>query len=523
MKKIFISAFALATMVACTNESQVENISTGDKVYMELSIQNLSSRSATDGEGDTNSDAKPEYEVGVSGENEISSVEVVLRNANSYVSATVVAPSPLLEGVTNPDNDAAKSPTKWLATFTSSQLQTNTEYEVYIYANCSAKQDVNATSEVDIDAMTVNEKFWMTNAYAPNKVTFTSYSTDSKNPTELGTHFVERAMARFDYMPKGPYTLAEDNAETSEDEKVTITLTEAALINQSNAFYLLRRVSNDGTNANWEIGGTETPANYVVDVDYTAKANGYTSDQVGNFTAHMTKPAEWEWLPITKEALEGKVDNWEGEGDGKTDYDGEHELNEYYRWQYCKENTIPGINVQQNGITTGVVFKGEITGAMVSAANSETIYVFDNVLYGTWDKVVAAAAQDNASEAFKFAVSICNNEGVAKDSETLAQAGFTGYSAEEDGKYYAYYYYWNRHNDNGDNTNMGVMEFAVVRNNVYKLCVDGINKFGHPTPGGDDPDPDPTDPEDPDEEGEYYFRVSVKVLPWVVRVNHIEF
>ena len=48
-----------------------------------------------------------------------------------------------------------------------------------------------------------------------------------------------------------------------------------------------------------------------------------------------------------------------------------------------------------------------------------------------------------------------------------------------------------------------------------------ITKFGHPTPGGIDPDP--IDPDDPDESGEYYFKVSVKVLPWVVRVNHIGF
>ena len=71
---------------------------------------------------------------------------------------------------------------------------------------------------------------------------------------------------------------------------------------------------------------------------------------------------------------------------------------------------------------------------------------------------------------------------------------------------------------------MGKMEFAVVRNNVYKLCVDSIKKFGHPDPTDPDPvDPDPVDPNDPDEEGEYYFQVTVKVLPWVVRVNHIEF
>ena len=89
------------------------------------------------------------------------------------------------------------------------------------------------------------------------------------------------------------------------------------------------------------------------------------------------------------------------------------------------------------------------------------------------------------------------------------------------------YYYWNRHNDNNDNSVMGIMEFCVVRNNVYKLAVTSINNFGHPVPGVDpnpDPvDPDPVDPDDPDEETNVYFNVSVKVLPWVVRVNNIEF
>ena len=116
---------------------------------------------------------------------------------------------------------------------------------------------------------------------------------------------------------------------------------------------------------------------------------------------------------------------------------------------------------------------------------------------------------------------------VEPDAAVAAAAGFTGYSAEG-GKYYTYYYYWNRHNDNLDPYNMGIMEFAVVRNNVYKLCVDSISKFGHPTPPTDpthptDPDPDPVDPDDPDESVNYYFTVTVKVLPWTVRINNIEF
>ena len=68
---------------------------------------------------------------------------------------------------------------------------------------------------------------------------------------------------------------------------------------------------------------------------------------------------------------------------------------------------------------------------------------------------------------------------------------------------------------------MGIMEFAVVRNNVYKLCVDKISILGHPADPGKDPDP--VDPNEPDENSDVYFTVSVQVLPWVVRVNSITF
>lgn len=87
--------------------------------------------------------------------------------------------------------------------------------------------------------------------------------------------------------------------------------------------------------------------------------------------------------------------------------------------------------------------------------------------------------------------------------------------------YYCYYFYWNRHNDNGKSGLMGKMEFATVRNNVYKLSVTGIGKLGHPTTPGDDDDPE--EPNDPDEDPTNYIQVNVEVLPWVVRVNNIEF
>ena len=113
---------------------------------------------------------------------------------------------------------------------------------------------------------------------------------------------------------------------------------------------------------------------------------------------------------------------------------------------------------------------------------------------------------------------IAFKKAVTSNGVTLYQSSYD----DEDGwGYYCYYYYWNQHNNNENPGVMGEMEFAVVRNNVYKLAVTKIEQLGHPRISINDPDP--VDPDDPDEKGDVYIKVSVKVLPWVVRVNNIEF
>ncbi len=104
-------------------------------------------------------------------------------------------------------------------------------------------------------------------------------------------------------------------------------------------------------------------------------------------------------------------------------------------------------------------------------------------------------------------------------------AGFALYQSSQDEAghwgYYCYYYYWNRHNDNMENSVMGPMEFAVVRNNVYKLALTKLLTLGHPRIPENDPN-DPK-PDTPDETSTVYLTVNVEVLPWVVRINNIEF
>lgn len=527
-KTFFFMAALLVAMTSCNKEPKVENesISPDDKVYMSFSIKAAGTRSSTDTEGDTNSDAKPDYEVGKDFENTISKVDIVLANDESYVVAEDVKPN---GSVGN----------KFIASFSSLELEADTEYDVYIYANCDAPattKDLHAVSNAPIEDMTKDHSFWMTNAYEAKSVTMPehmSIHTSPASPLNLGAHAVERSMARFDINPHKGYEFWIDNSRT------LISLTDAAIINHSIDFYQLRRVSADGTNTNWVVGGIETPENYVVDADYEDKLSGVNGKTIirakkgEQFTSFMWCPETWTWVKLPRG--NDLKDNWEEEGTQEDD------LNQYYFWQYCKENTIPGVDVQHKGHTTGVVFRGSMysTDENIQAAMTakQTIYVFENVLYGSWDDVKAAANATDAPTTLVYAVSqtesklealeddkdnLSEEDYVRQIKEAYANNGFTGFSPDANGTYYTYYYYWNRHNDNGDNAVMGPMEFAVVRNNVYKLRVENLYKYGHPTPV-EDPDPDPEDPFDPDESLNYYFNVTVEVLPWTVRVNNIEF
>ena len=304
-----------------------------------------------------------------------------------------------------------------------------------------------------------------------------------------------------------------------------------ALVNLSKEFYYLRRVSADGTSTNATIGGTETNTNYVVDTDYEwkGKYSEETTDKASHFfyvyNPNSASTTDYAWTSISSLTSEDNDESWNS---------GENAKRKGYKiWRYATENTIPAqVPNQKKGITTGVAFKGEIkgvSGRMQTLLNGiNTVYVFDNILWGTWDNVKTAAAEVKESDKTTLANPLlaaaykeATKDGGYTDAKAVT-AGFTIFRPNTTTKKYeVLYYYWNRHNDNNNNGSMGPMEFAVVRNNVYKLSVTGVNKFGHPTNPGDDPDPE--NPEDPDEEDDVYFKVAVEVLPWVVRINDIEF
>ncbi|MDY3227110.1 MAG: Mfa1 family fimbria major subunit [Candidatus Cryptobacteroides sp.] len=504
MKKInYLLAAALFIAAGCEKSPVDQGTTDAGNLYMQFSVKMLSTRSQTDNTGDSNSNADPDTEVGLAKENTISTVDIALVGGGSTVVASNVTPT-------------AANGSTYVAKFDTRALVAGTTYKVYIYANCSAPSavDVDAVSKATIAEMTADNKFWMTNASSALNVTLPgdlAPYTQPNTPLSLGAHTVERSMARFDYKASGPFDMGAG---------LSLTLTDAALINQSKAHYMFRRVTAgaDATASGAVVGGVETPTNWVVDTDWSNKV-------AANFDAQLEAPSTWDWKSLAELTADKNAnDNYAGD---------------YKIWCYAKENTIPGVDAQKHNVSTGVVFKAEITAgddASTTVKNAmaagNRIYVFNNVLYGAWSDVKTAAeagTDPTLQAAYNQAAATIAADKTEPAGADAAAAGFTGYSPK-DGKYYVYYYYWNRHNDNLDPYTMGTMEFAVVRNNVYKLAVDKISRFGHPTPPDPsnpdpdpEPDPDPVDPDDPDESVNYYFNVTVKVLPWTVRINNIEF
>lgn len=317
---------------------------------------------------------------------------------------------------------------------------------------------------------------------------------------------VERTVARFDYKMireenKYPVSSDKNDIDKTDNPEVLIQLTDAAFINASKNFYYVKRVGDEGiTNINY--CGEETGENFVIDTDarYKMDLENWSSKNE-YFYSNMEDPDSWIWDNLSS-ITENEEDNVWGDDDEIT--------RGYHIWRYIAENTAPTVISQDRKISTGIVFKGKIipgencSQEMKNALEKaeEPIYVFDNILYGTWSMTKKAGETNEQLRVACYAVE--------NDKLSYEEAGFTVYKPTN-GIYENYYFYWNIHNDNGiddpmDDKFLCPMKYAVVRNNIYKLSIDGIFNFGYP-------DDYPSDKKDllP------RIMVSVKVLPWVVQ------
>lgn len=495
---------------SCTNQEDVKPV-TGD-AYMQITIKLPSAdetRSTTSATGTTEEGT----EIGQTYENNVTSLTVYLENGGTIVKAQAKG------GTTSGD-------TYTTVPFPINSLSPSTVYNVYVVVNDSPDlTSLDATKSPGAADLTANiakpNAFLMTNAEAAGTVTtgadLTVYTESS--PLDAGTVKVERAAARFDYRSVKTGDAYELVPSASAPYDVTVTLKSMSLINESKDFYYFRRVSADGTSTSATLGGAETKTNYVVDANFANKTYANRAAITAADYFYMLDDATQTGAYTDISALTTEDNAW---STSSTYDEGGYKI-----WTYCTENTIganPTVN-QIHKLTTGVVFKAQLTGTKFDGTNH--VYVFNGKVYGSWADVVTAKATDIDVQNTFTANSLSDTE-ASNTKATLATAGFSRFKPAADGKYYAYYTYWNRHNDNGVASVMGPMEFAVVRNNVYKLAVTEISKLGHPndptaSTTDPEPDPDPINPDDPDEDNKMYMKVAVKILPWTVRKNQIKF
>lgn len=400
------------------------------------------------------------------------------------------------------------------------------------------------------------------------EVLYANHSSKEK-AFDLGTIRVARVAARFDFkmVQNNTYPINDANVDTL---IANIKLIEMAPVNVAKDFYYLPRVSDNGTDAGWTICGLEGLTNYVVSPYWDQKTAENLADnifknykyQTPNGESYSTSGLEFTNLDAFASTT-GNDDNDENWGNGQP---AGFDKTGYKIWRYVTENTLPKADDQKNekkGISTGIIFKAEIINPAEKSLMKKcmdagkAIYGFDGIYYGDVESLrLMAYKQDENNAMRKAFVEVWGDAALETKKETTpGEAALADGEATETVKkiefaneindctaeknagkfkilrptkdadgtdhYYTYYLYRNRHFDNGNPAVMAPMEFATVRNNIYKLSVTSISDFGHTDNPGDDPDPE--DPNDPDEDPKAYFKVSCYVVPWMVRINSIEF
>lgn len=337
--------------------------------------------------------------------------------------------------------------------------------------------NLTAAAYADLTTLWQDNEFLMCNAFTGHTA-LPDVTLEARGRKEINVS-LERLCARFDYAAKAgtpnTYTM-QGQLSGGTAANITVTLTHAGLMNVSRGFHLCKSVCDDERGLSPTVYGYEHSLNYVYDTDWAAKRTVTAADpQLETMffygSENNTPAISYVALPTSET---------------------------YSRMFYCSENTIPGIARQINMLSTAVVFKGHFSVGGLDAATT-TIYTDAAAIYTSAAELTAAHSSLSAA---------------STDAE-LAAAGVKRFIRDAAG-FPVWYTYWNRHNDNNKPLQMGIMEFATVRNNVYKLQVNSISTLGLPAePGGDNPWQPAGDT--PDEQGPQ-MDVKVSVSAWVNRV-----
>ena len=572
MKKIygFLGAAALLMTVACSKDGG-EGAPAPDvkgDLYMTMTLTPVSTPGArTETEDEGKEDGKPrENKIGsallliatggdmgytVLATSEIAEADIV-GSAPTYATSFKMARETLYNDI----GSSADSKKYYLFTIVNPTPEIKAKY---VGKTSKAVQDTFELTADDDTYWSMSDgsgKFLMTSASLTEVTILKSELAPGKHTSKqdalhLGDVEVQRTMSRFDLATGAANTVFKTESSNSTLANLTITFDGVALINMAktaNIFKEVGQLTGSKTKGTFDQSKGGTTAGYYGFFHKETKTV-YTNSAAGDWT--VATEGNYVFSPDQNGYLLSLFN-----GSGETQTNGTHvghknltytaisNITEndnsftggsdpgYKIWRYCMENTNYDKDNQVNGNTTGVVFRAkmELTNDEGEILYGQPVYAYNNVIIGDLSKLQEYVGNskpqgDDNYEMIKARYNEAKeknngNEEVTTLNPKLVEQGFTIYEADN-GTYYCYYTYWNRHNDNGNNALSNAMEFATVRNNVYKLAVNKITKLGHP--GDPDNDPDPETPDTPDEKSEFWGEVTCKILPWDVRINDIEF
>lgn len=263
-------------------------------------------------------------------------------------------------------------------------------------------------------------------------------ATSKNNPTVVSAN-VERLAARVDCHWNNEYLVGKN-------DKVDIT--EAMLVNKyTGGTYAFKRVTKSTTDLTTiDYLGTEKvnvegnlAANYVID----PKTLNLPQTNIANSYDHYFSSDFWS-----------ATDSWKSLS---TTVTSTHNDVTYSLLDYTTENVVKAEDSENTCATycTGIVFKAKYKLAGIDG----TFYRYNGKCYASLTDIK----------------NVIRNQSISDDN--LSQFGITKY---QDG--ICYYTYWIKHAEDGDDTTVSPMEYAIVRNNIYQINVTGINHIGTVTP-----------------------------------------
>lgn len=363
--------------------------------------------------------------------------------------------------------------------------------------------------------------------------TLTLNSNPESDPAKATVN-VERMAARLDYKAEASYTCTDPAYPNA-----TVEITGAALVNNLTAgSYMLKRVAStvDGvpTYLGDETADAGVQTNYVLDpwtAVKTSDNNSFTidgevktaEDLYGEWFGNISQNPNY-WADYVQPGIEVS--------DG---------TEKWQRIGYTLENTTAAEEAGKR-YSTGVVFKAKFhPQGVANYTEGETFFAYGTKIYASMEDMMAgfygskfddldnitSCATWGDVKQFITSTLLTNDpsgynkylEGLAEgkdDSETVANASSLtwgnymlnecGYSKDENGKVVldqngkvtrialqpygtrtyedatCYYTWWVRHSNDNDDTKKGIMEYAIVRNNIYKLTVNSVYSLGGEVP-----------------------------------------